>query len=96
MNDESELELQRLRIISAQTPVWLKCFVSGIASLFALLTLPLCVLYGIRLFEGIDGSLKRLIGSLMGLAISCLLLAVARDLWMLPKIIDRKEKTWLL
>jgi hypothetical protein len=96
MSDEAESELQRLRAISARTPVWLKCLFTGIASLFALLTLPLCIMYGFRLLEGLDGSVKKLVGSLLGLAISLLLLAVSRDLWMLPKIIEGKGKTWVM
>ena len=96
MSDEAELELQRLRIISAQTPAWLKYIWTTIASLFAVLTLLLCIMYGFRLVQGAVGSLKNLVGSLIGLVISSVLMGVARDLWMLPKIIDGKGRTWLL
>ena len=54
------------------------------------------MMYGFRLLEGTDGSVKKLVGSLVGLAISLLLLAVSRDLWMLPKIIEGKAKTWVM
>jgi hypothetical protein len=99
MSEEAEIELQRLKIMSARTPVWLKCIWTGIALLFEVLTLSLCIIYCVRLIalDGAgSGDVKRLLGSLIGLCVSSLLLAVSRDLWMLPKIIDGKAKTWML
>jgi hypothetical protein len=99
MSEETEIELQRLKTMSARTPIWLKCIWTLIGLFFMVLTLPLCIMYCVRLI-GLDGGgsggVKRLFGSLIGLFVSSVLLAVSRDLWVLPKIIDGKAKPWVL
>jgi hypothetical protein len=72
MSNEAEIELQRLKVMSARTPVWLKCIWTGISLFFAVLTLSLCIMYCVRLIatDGPGpGDVKRLLGSLIGLGV---------------------------
>ena len=97
MSDEADLELQRLKNISAQTPIWLKCLVTGIATFLTVIAVIACIGNALRLIhhDG-DASVMKLVLSFIGLAIALLAAAVSRDVWMLPKITDGKAKTWVM
>jgi hypothetical protein len=93
----TDAAVQRLKTIAATTPFWLKCLWTGIALALTALGLFASIYNLIPLFQPQgDGNFLKLIFSVLALVIALLLLAAARDLWMLPKILDRKAKTWLL
>ena len=97
MDSEAELEIERLKRIARQTPVWLKCVWTTISLFLAMLvfwSLVMNLLSLVRQDESANWAKPVL--SMVGCMIAALLLGVARDFWMLPKVIEGRAKIWLL